>query len=168
MVLMAVFIPVAFFPGTTGKIYQQFALTIAFTVALSTFNALSFSPAMSALLLRPHAPNAATGPLTWFFVRFNRGLTWVARRYKAIVALFIRLRYAILALFVAGIMLMVFMFRGGAYGLCAGGRPGLLYRYCAGPRWALPWSNTKQVMTQVNEALSPFPENSEYLFTIGL
>ena len=57
---------------------------------------------MSALLLRPHAPNAATGPLTWFFVRFNRGLTWVARRYKAIVALFIRLRYAILALFCSG------------------------------------------------------------------
>ena len=52
LVLMAVFIPVAFFPGTTGKIYQQFALTIAFTVLISTVNALSFSPAMAALLLR--------------------------------------------------------------------------------------------------------------------
>jgi HAE1 family hydrophobic/amphiphilic exporter-1 len=62
LVLMAVFIPVAFFPGTTGKIYQQFALTIAFTVAVSTFNALSFSPAMSALLLRPRDPSRQGWP----------------------------------------------------------------------------------------------------------
>ncbi len=52
LVLMAVFIPVAFFPGTTGKLYQQFALIIAFSVVVSTFNALSFSPSMSAILLR--------------------------------------------------------------------------------------------------------------------
>jgi HAE1 family hydrophobic/amphiphilic exporter-1 len=86
LVLMAVFIPVAFFPGTTGKIYQQFALTIAFTVAVSTFNALSFSPAMSALLLRPRDPNARGGPLQGFFDRFNQGLMWVNPRYKDLVA----------------------------------------------------------------------------------
>src|SRR5258705_5608865 len=52
LVLIAVFVPVAFFPGTTGRLYQQFALTIAFAVAISAFNALTLTPALSALLLR--------------------------------------------------------------------------------------------------------------------
>ena len=52
LVLVAVFVPVAFFPGTTGRLYQQFSLTIAFSVALSAFNALTLTPALSALLLR--------------------------------------------------------------------------------------------------------------------
>jgi hydrophobic/amphiphilic exporter-1 (mainly G- bacteria), HAE1 family len=52
LVLIAVFVPVAFFPGTTGRLYQQFALTIAFAVAISAFNALTLTPALSALLLK--------------------------------------------------------------------------------------------------------------------
>ena len=52
LVLMAVFVPVAFFPGTTGRLYQQFALTIAFSVAISAFNAVTLTPALSALLLK--------------------------------------------------------------------------------------------------------------------
>src|SRR6187401_2998086 len=51
IVLVAVFVPVAFFPGTTGRMYQQFSLTIAFSVVLSVFNAVTFTPALSALLL---------------------------------------------------------------------------------------------------------------------
>ncbi len=53
LVLIAVFVPVAFFPGTTGRLYNQFALTIAFSIALSAFNALTLTPALSALLLKP-------------------------------------------------------------------------------------------------------------------
>ncbi len=61
LVLVAVFVPVAFFPGTTGKIYQQFSLTIAFSIALSAFNAITLTPALSARLLRAedHGPQAA-------------------------------------------------------------------------------------------------------------
>lgn len=70
LVLMAVFVPVAFFPGATGLLYRQFALIIAFSIAVSVFNALSFSPSIAALLLRP--PQAARGPLGWFFAKFNR------------------------------------------------------------------------------------------------
>ncbi len=51
LVLAAVFVPVAFFPGTTGRLYQQFALTIAVSMAISAFNALTLTPALSALLL---------------------------------------------------------------------------------------------------------------------
>ena len=56
LVLIAVFVPVAFFPGTTGRLYQQFAMTIAFSVAMSAFNALTLTPALSALLLGRGAP----------------------------------------------------------------------------------------------------------------
>ena len=59
LVLIAVFVPVAFFPGTTGRLYQQFALTIAFSVAISAFNALTLTPALSALLLQARRPRAS-------------------------------------------------------------------------------------------------------------
>src|SRR6266513_957891 len=70
LVLSAVFTPPAFLPRITGRLYQQFALTIAISVILSAFNALSLSPALSALLLRPR--KKARGPLGWFYDRFNR------------------------------------------------------------------------------------------------
>jgi HAE1 family hydrophobic/amphiphilic exporter-1 len=69
-VLAAVFIPTAFLPGITGRLYQQFALTIAISVIFSAFNALSLSPALSVLLLRPR--KQLGGPLGWFFGWFNR------------------------------------------------------------------------------------------------
>ncbi len=70
LVLSAVFLPTAFLPGITGRLYQQFALTIAISVIFSAFNALSLSPALSALLLRPR--KKVRGPLGWFYDRFNR------------------------------------------------------------------------------------------------
>ncbi len=69
LVLMAVFVPVAFFPGTTGQLYKQFALTIAFSTTLSTFNAITFTPAVSAILLR--RGQQPRGWLGWFFARVN-------------------------------------------------------------------------------------------------
>ena len=71
LILAAVFLPTAFIPGITGRLYQQFAVTIAVSVIISAFNALTLSPALSALLLRPRKP--ARGPLGLFFGWFNRG-----------------------------------------------------------------------------------------------
>ncbi|MFZ0787518.1 MAG: multidrug efflux RND transporter permease subunit [Candidatus Acidiferrales bacterium] len=70
LVLSAVFVPTAFIPGITGRLYQQFAVTIAISVIISAFNALSLSPALAALLLRPKQHN--TGPLRRFFDWFDR------------------------------------------------------------------------------------------------
>jgi HAE1 family hydrophobic/amphiphilic exporter-1 len=81
LVLMAVFIPVAFFPGTTGALYRQFALTIAFAIALSTFNALTLTPTLSGLLLRAKPP--PRGWLGRFFRTFNQWLDWLRDRYRA-------------------------------------------------------------------------------------
>jgi HAE1 family hydrophobic/amphiphilic exporter-1 len=74
LVLSAVFIPTAFIPGITGRMYQQFAVTIAVSVIISAFNALTLSPALSALLLRPK--REMRGPLGVFFRGFNR---WFGR-----------------------------------------------------------------------------------------
>ena len=70
LILAAVFIPTAFVPGITGQLYKQFAVTIAVSVLFSAFNALTLSPALSALLLKPRKP--ARGPLGAFFRWFNR------------------------------------------------------------------------------------------------
>jgi HAE1 family hydrophobic/amphiphilic exporter-1 len=70
LVLSAVFVPTAFIPGITGRLYQQFAVTIAISVILSAFNALTLSPALAALLLRPKQPSQ--GLLRRFFDWFNQ------------------------------------------------------------------------------------------------
>jgi len=70
LILAAVFIPTAFVPGITGQLYKQFAVTIAISVLFSAFNALTLSPALSAMLLRPRKP--APGPLGVFFRWFNK------------------------------------------------------------------------------------------------
>src|SRR6201987_3159332 len=79
VVLSAVFIPTAFIPGITGRLYQQFAVTIAVSVIISAFNALTLSPALGALLLRPKKP--AQGPLGRFFNWFNRVFNSATDRY---------------------------------------------------------------------------------------
>ncbi len=87
-ILAAVFIPVAFMGGISGQIYKQFALTIAVSVLLSAFNALSLSPALSAILLRPKMQTR--GLLARFFGGFDRGFDWARNRYLTGVAYLIR------------------------------------------------------------------------------
>ena len=78
LVLIAVFVPVSLFPGTTGKLYQQFALTIAFSIAISTFNALTLSPALSAIILKHEMKNKQG----IFFDLFNKSLTATKNFFK--------------------------------------------------------------------------------------
>src|SRR4051812_14051063 len=87
-ILAAVFIPVAFIGGISGEIYKQFALTIAVSVLLSAFSALSLSPALAALLLRPHKKSSSwlSRPFTWF----NRTFEWTTDRYLSGVVMLMR------------------------------------------------------------------------------
>ncbi|MBW4463166.1 MAG: efflux RND transporter permease subunit [Nodosilinea sp. WJT8-NPBG4] len=157
LVLVAVFVPVAFFPGSTGKIYQQFALTIAFTIIISTFNALSFSPAMSALLLRPSTSGQRRGPLTGFFNRFNQMLAWIVERYRRAVRMLIRLRYGVVALFVVGLMLTAFMFRLVPTGFVPEEDQGYFLGIVQAPD-GVSLEYTKAVMAKADTILSQFPE----------
>ncbi len=98
VVLVAVFVPVAFFPGVTGRLYQQFSLTIAFAVVLSVFNAVTLTPALAALLLdkQTHAHGA-------FFTMFNRMVDAGTALYVRLVRQSLRLRYAMILLFAGGL-----------------------------------------------------------------
>ena len=87
-ILAAVFIPVAFIGGISGEIYKQFALTIAVSVLLSAFSALSLSPALSALLLRP--TKTSKGLLARGFGYFNRGFDWANHRYLSSIRFLMR------------------------------------------------------------------------------
>jgi len=88
LILAAVFVPTAFIPGITGRMYQQFAVTIAVSVLISAFNALTLSPALSALLLRPR--QEMRGPLGVFFRGFNRVFSRATNGYVGACAHLIR------------------------------------------------------------------------------
>jgi HAE1 family hydrophobic/amphiphilic exporter-1 len=171
LVLMAVFIPVAFFPGTTGQLYQQFALIIAFSVVVSTFNALSFSPAMSAILLRSKAEMDADadqkgGYLQWFFDKFNQGLAWVSEKYKTGGCLsdsHSLHRDGGVCGGVGGDVLHVYLSAGG---LCAVRRSGHYHWPGAGARWGFV-SYTDEVLEFVEETLGNIPEIDGYFVASG-
>jgi HAE1 family hydrophobic/amphiphilic exporter-1 len=98
LVLISVFVPVSFFPGTTGILYKQFSLTIAFAIAISAFNALTLSPALAAILLRPEVHHG--GVLKWI----DNGIKGLGRWYASVVTfLVMRFKTIIFALFIAGL-----------------------------------------------------------------
>jgi HAE1 family hydrophobic/amphiphilic exporter-1 len=88
IILSAVFLPTVFIPGITGRLYQQFAVTIAVSVLISAFNALTLSPALSALLLRPK--QKSRGPIGRFFDLFNRAYGRLTDRYVGVCGGLIR------------------------------------------------------------------------------
>jgi hydrophobic/amphiphilic exporter-1 (mainly G- bacteria), HAE1 family len=100
LVLAAVFIPVAFMSGITGRLYQQFALTIAVSVLISAFNALTLSPALSALLLRPRAKTR--GPFGRLGDSFNRGFARATNGYISVNRMLVR-KIAIPFVLLAGV-----------------------------------------------------------------
>jgi HAE1 family hydrophobic/amphiphilic exporter-1 len=97
-VLMAVFVPVAFIPGVAGRLYNQFALTVAISVGISAFNSLTLSPALSAAFLR-HRGEVRFAPFRWF----NSGFSRLSHAYAESVRVLIRWRVAMLALFVLAV-----------------------------------------------------------------
>ncbi|MGU7778971.1 efflux RND transporter permease subunit [Burkholderia sp. PU8-34] len=97
-VLGAVFVPIAFLPGITGRLYNQFALTIAISVMLSAFNSLTLSPALCAVLLRHEEKRRFV-----LFRAFNRGFDWARQRYAGSVRRLIGARWVALALFAGGL-----------------------------------------------------------------
>src|SRR5262245_38463335 len=108
LVLSAVFIPTAFIPGITGRLYQQFAVTIAISVCLSAFNALTLSPALSALLLRPRTRTRSRGLLRRLFDWFNRGFARATDIYVRGASFLIRKSAVAFALLLACAALAAF------------------------------------------------------------
>ncbi|MGB9146876.1 MAG: multidrug efflux RND transporter permease subunit [Acidobacteriaceae bacterium] len=97
LVLIAVFVPVSFFPGTTGILYKQFSLTIAFSIAISAFNALTLSPALAALLLRKEEGKHA------LLHAAERGVKAMGALYARTIHGVLKIRWVMLALFLLGL-----------------------------------------------------------------
>ncbi len=108
LVLISVFVPVSFFPGTTGILYKQFSLTIAFSIAISAFNALTLSPALAAILLRKEQHK--TGLMGLILNPVDRGIKKVISWYAIAVTWVVKVRYAFLVLFFAGLAATVYMY----------------------------------------------------------
>jgi HAE1 family hydrophobic/amphiphilic exporter-1 len=151
LVLGAVFVPVAFFPGTTGRLYQQFALTIAFSMALSAFNALTLTPALSAGLLRGERQKGT------FFRLFNRTFDAGSALLMRVLRLLIRARWAVAAVFVAALGLTVWVYRTVPSGFLPEEDQGYLIIVVQAPQGA-SMAYTTGVIKQVEAALSQVPE----------
>ena len=118
LVMSAVFIPVGFMDGTVGIFYRQFSLTLAVAIVISGVNALTLSPALCALLLKPvsHSKKAKKGLLTRFFEGFNRRYDFLERRYRLNLRWFLNRRmltYATLILFCLATWGMTFVLPSG-------------------------------------------------------
>jgi multidrug efflux pump subunit AcrB len=111
LILAAVFVPVGFVPGIVGRLYQQFAITIAISVLISAFVALSLTPALCTLLLKPHKIDEKSRGLDKFFFKFNNWFTRVTGRYRNTVDKSIKNSKYIIILLVCIIIGTILLFR---------------------------------------------------------
>ncbi len=156
VVLMAVFIPVTFFPGTTGIVYKQFALIIALSIAISAFNALSFSPSMSAIIMRRQ--QEAHGPLGWFFRQFNRGFDWFKGLYVKIVESLIRIRLVVIVVFIAGLVATGWIYQVTPQGFIPEEDQGYLFALLEAPS-GVSLNYTLDLVKRIEEKIVlPIPE----------
>ena len=164
IILAAVFVPTAFIPGITGRLYQQFAVTIAVSVIISAFNALTLSPALSALLLRPK--KKSSGLLQRFFDGFNRVFGRATDGYVKYCGLLIRKSFMSLIL-LAGVTVLT--------GLLGSRIPtsflpeedqGYMYAGVQLPD-AASLQRTNDVMKQAEEILSKTPGVKYYSSVVG-
>jgi HAE1 family hydrophobic/amphiphilic exporter-1 len=155
LVLMAVFVPVAFFPGSTGALYRQFALTIAFSITVSTFLALTFTPSMSAKLLRQgqHPPRW----LAWFFNRFNRFLDNSQRGYARSLRTLMRFRMIVLGVFVLALGMTAWMFARVPSGFLPEEDQGYFITLVQAPE-GVSLNYTSDVIARVEQELQQIPE----------
>jgi len=160
LVLAAVFVPVALFPGTTGRLYQQFALTIACSVAISAFNALTLTPALSALLLRgERAPG-----------RFWRPVNWVidggTRTFVSVLRVLVRRKAPVVVVFLAGLVATWFVWTRIPTGFVPDEDPGSFIVTVQGPSGA-SLGYTGAVADQAYAILKKQPEVSAVFIVNG-
>ena len=152
LVLVAVFVPVAFFPGTTGILFRQFALTIAFSITISAFNALTLTPALSAILLgRPHKEK------NWVFRQIDRVIDGVTTGYRHSLRVFLRFRWLAVIIFMAGLGLTYVVFGRVPKGFVPDEDQGYFIVAVQSPPGA-SLQYTKAIERQVQQLIQPLAE----------
>jgi HAE1 family hydrophobic/amphiphilic exporter-1 len=164
IILSAVFVPTAFIPGITGRLYQQFAVTIAVSVVISAFNALTLSPALASLLLRPK--KESRGPLAIFFRWFNKVFDRATGGYVSTCSLLIR-KSVVSLLLLAGITMFAgFLGKGIPTSFLPEEDQGYMYAGVQLPD-AASLQRTDEIMKQAEEILSKTPGVKYYSSIVG-
>ena len=159
LVFMAVFVPVCFIGGVTGTFYTQFGLTMAIAVAISLFNALTLSPALSAIIMRDSKLNK-------FQERFNVGFTAVATRYKGVVTRFINRKKLAAALVVVAIVVLGWMMKTTKTGLVPNEDMGTVFiNVQASPGSSL--QQTYHILKEVEARIKDLPQLRIYSLIAG-
>ncbi len=161
LVLVAVFVPVAFFPGTTGILFRQFALTIAFSVSISAFNALTLTPALSALLLGHE--RGKTGAI---LTAFNRGVTGMTQAYRTTLHHIMRWQLAALIVFVCGLGFTYYLYQKVPRGFIPDEDAGYFIIAVQAPQGA-SLGYTTNILGQVEAALTKAPEIDGSFSVVG-
>ena len=160
LVFMAVFIPVSFMGGTSGTFYTQFGLTMAVAVGISAVNALTLSPALCALLLRPYINEDGTQKQNFaarFRKAFNAAFDVVIGKYKKVVLLFIKRRWLAWSLLACSIVLLVFFMNTTKTGLVPDEDQGVLFiNVSTAPGSSL--KTTNDIMLRVEKRLENIPQ----------
>ncbi|OLB21329.1 MAG: RND transporter [Acidobacteriales bacterium 13_2_20CM_55_8] len=160
LVLVAVFVPVAFFPGTTGILFRQFALTIAFSISISAFNALTLTPALSAILLgRKHVEKG------WFFTRVDRIIGGLTEGYRRSLRAFLRFRLVAAILFLTGLGLTYLIFQRVPRGFVPNEDQGYFIILVQSPSGA-SLEYTRNIGIQLTQILNKVPE-IEHVFAVS-
>jgi hydrophobe/amphiphile efflux-1 (HAE1) family protein len=168
LVLMAVFIPVSFFPGSTGIIFKQFALTIIFAIALSTLNAISFAPSMAGILLRPANPNKNRNILGKFFNKFNQAFAWITDKYTQAITFLTKkiIRPFVLAGFVVLIMFTYFLYNLVPTGFIPEEDQGYFYTIVQSPE-GVSLNYTQEIMEQIGGKIGEIEDVESYFALSG-
>jgi HAE1 family hydrophobic/amphiphilic exporter-1 len=152
LVLLAVFVPVAFFPGTTGQLYKQFALTIACSITISLFTALTLTPALSALLL-----GRSQRPQGRFFDSVNAAIAWLRRTYHDAIPGLIAFKWAILLVFVCALAGTGYLFTHASTGFTPEEDQGFIIVTVQAPEGSSLYE-TERVTRRVEGILRGLPE----------
>lgn len=155
LVLLAVFVPVAFFPGTSGQLYQQFASTIAFSIIISTFNALTLTPALSVFLLSQE--QQPKGYWEQFFTLFNQGVEKIRRQYHRILISLSRLKTFITGVFIVLLILTVGVYQIVSTSFLPEEDQGYLIKVVQGPE-GTSLEYTEQVVDKTDRMFLDIPE----------
>jgi len=162
LVLVAVFVPVALFPGTTGILFRQFALTIAFSVAISAFNALTLTPALSAILLGRHRARAQG----FFFRAFNKTFEAGAGAYTSSVRQLLSWRTVGVLAFLATLGLTYWVYASVPQSFIPEDDQGYLMVIVQAPEGA-SLQYTSGICTQVERAVADIPEVEGAFSVVG-
>jgi HAE1 family hydrophobic/amphiphilic exporter-1 len=160
LVLIAVFVPVAFFPGTTGILFRQFALTIAFSIAISAFNALTLAPVLAAIFL-----SGGHHKKWWWLQKFDDAVNAFTRGYRGLLHHVLRHKLVMVALFLAGLGATYFVFTRVPTGFVPDEDQGYFIIVIQAPSGA-SLEYTKAVGKKVSALLADVPE-AEGTFSVA-